>query len=515
MQLRHTYANGAKGKALFVETIGGGGGWFDYDSDGWPDIYLNQGGDPTTGDKSKQPSDALFRNLAGEKFVSVGRFARISEFGYSQGVAVGDFNNDGLADVYVTNLGPNTLWVNCGDGTFLDVSRTINVADNLWSVSAAWADLDLDGDLDLYVGNYCEYDATNPKVCLDREGRDTLCNPSDLAPQPDQCYLNNGDGTFAETSKSLGLFGDGNRALGVAIADFTGDKKPDVYVANDTTDNFLFVQQSDGKFIDEARLRGCAVDRAGGPQGSMGVAIADFDNNKMLDIYSTHFYEESNTLYANEGELGFQDVTAVSNLHRPTLKYLGFGTIFCDLNSDGKLELLIANGHVDHSQRAANPKMTAQLFTYDGKKRWEEVSQSAGDYFGLKRLGRAVADADFDRDGDIDVLIINENDPTVLLENTTVPDNGNWLQLELVGTHSNRDGQGCEITLIAGQEERYQQAIGGSSYAAAREQLITFALPSTEDASIDSARVLILWPSGKEQTLVLDWNKEYQVIEPR
>ncbi|MEM8734256.1 MAG: VCBS repeat-containing protein, partial [Planctomycetota bacterium] len=269
--ITHTYQNGANGAALISETIGAGCGWIDFDLDGRIDLFLNQAGTIPLQNGNAQPLDSLFRNLGSTgkqaAFVDNTSGSRIIEPGYSQGVAIADFDNDGFDDIYVTNLGENRLWRNLGDGTFANVSAPSGTNDKAWGTSAAWADLDRDGDLDLYVCNYCDFDPADPISCLDREGRPTVCNPAELAPQPDAVFLNLGDGTFSAAAEQLGLQGEGNRALGVAIADFTNDGLADIYVANDTTENFLFVNDGNGAFLDEATLRGCAVDRAGGPQG--------------------------------------------------------------------------------------------------------------------------------------------------------------------------------------------------------------------------------------------------------
>lgn len=506
-QLDHTYQNGQRGRALLSETTGGGGGWLDYDKDGRPDIYLNQGGDATSPDLDVQPLDQLYRNLDGTKFENVTPGSRIVEPQYSQGVAIADMDNDGFDDIYVTNLGPNTFWRNCGDGTFVECSAATGLDDSRWSTSAAWADLDQDGDLDLYVCNYCVYDPLDPKECKDREGIDTFCNPRELDWWPDAVFFNLGDGTFRNEAKERGLSGEQNRALGVAVADFNNDGWPDVYVANDTTENFLFINQQDGRFVDEAALRGCAVDRAGATQGSMGLAVADFDQNGYLDIYSTHFFEESNTLYANFGEKGFRDVTAQVGLHKPTLPFLGFGTVFVDLDLDSFPELLVANGHVNNSITAPDPRMKPQLFGMTEQGGWVSIGEQTGEYFKRKLIGRGVATSDYDRDGDPDLLMVHENDPAVLLNNQSR--SGNWLQLSFVGVESNRIGIGCRAKIAFGQAQQMQELCGGTSYAASHEPLLTFGL-GTHEGPVE---VEILWPSRVVQRLSAAPNQSLTVVE--
>ncbi|MFH1921658.1 MAG: VCBS repeat-containing protein [Planctomycetota bacterium] len=381
--LEHVYLNGERGQCLMVETIGAGAGWLDYDADGHWDLYLTQGGDPTVDADATQPHDALFRNLGDGTFQDVTAQAAIAEFRYSQAVAVGDYDNDGFDDVYVTNVGRNTLYHNQGDGTFLDVTESAGVGDERWSASAAWADLDLDGDLDLYVCNYCVYDPKHPMDCRNDQGEHRVCHPRNVEPWPDECYINRGDGTFSAEAAERGLFGDGNRALGVAVADFNNDGLPDIYVTNDTTANFLFVNQGDGMFQEMGTFLGCAVDRNGGFQASMGVAVNDFDHNGCLDLYVTHFYRESNTLYRNYGEGGFQDETGLLGLHSPTLLRLAFGTVMADFNLDGRQELFVTTGHIENFPGNPLHRMSPQIFAFDGN-RWSEGSEEAGEFFQRK-----------------------------------------------------------------------------------------------------------------------------------
>lgn len=505
--VEHVYENGQAGRALLAETTGGGCGWLDYDNDGFPDLYLNQGGDPTASANRPQPLDELYRNIEGVAFVPIANQSRVTEANYSQGVAVGDFDNDGFDDVYVTNVYSNTLWWNCGDGTFLEIASQAGVDDSRWSTSAAWADLDRDGDLDLYVCNYCIYDPAKPKECKDRDGFDKICNPSELEDWPDACFINQGNGLFVDEAIARGLLGKGNRALGVAVTDFDKDGLPDIYVANDTTDNFLFVNQGDGYFRDEATLRGCAVDRAGGPQGSMGIAIGDWDGNGLEDIYCSHYFEESNTLYSNFGELGFRDVTATVGLHRPTLNFLGFGTAFVDFDLDTQLELMVVNGHIDNSPRAADPKMQAQLFAKADEKRWAAISKQAGKYFSEQYVARGVATSDFDGDGDLDVAIAHENDPAAILRNDS--SHGNWAGFRMIGTLSNRRGIGCRIELTCGDRVFTKELSGGTSYASSHEPVVVFGLGEYTGPM----EAKIFWPSGIVQEVALVPNSYIRVFE--
>lgn len=490
--IEHKFQTGARGQLLAVETLGGGCGWLDYDSDGRIDMLCNQGGDSTTTDQSSQPADGLFRNLD-TFWIRSDSQARLMERAFSQAVAVGDFDNDGFQDVYISNVFANTFWWNCGDGTFVEVAEYAGVADKRWSSTAAWGDIDKDGDLDLYVCNYLVYDPTQPTPCFDNKGRTMLCNPSKLEPWPDACYVNQGDGTFVEQAKQRGLCGPGNRALGVAIADFNNDTWPDIYVANDTNDNFLFLNRKNGYFEEQAKLYGCATDHLGMPQGSMGLGVNDFDHNGFLDIYVTNYANESFTLYANFGNNGFQDATNRMGLRQPTLAYLGFGTVMQDFDQDGQMELFVGNGHVVTASHQPNPKMHALLFSYPGGKTWRDVSRSAGSYFEKLWMARGVATADYDDDGDLDILVLNLDDNACLLRNDSR--RGHWLNLSFIGTKSNRFGIGVRTQLIAGDKTYVQEVCGGTSFAASHEPVLSFGL----GAFSDNVSIRVLWPSGIEQ----------------
>jgi hypothetical protein len=511
--LSHTYHNGEQGKSIMVETLGGGAGWLDYDRDGRWDIYMNQGGDSTRPVNPQQPSDALFRSRGAGTFQEVTAGSRVAEFGYSQGVAVGDFDDDGFEDVYITNVAANTLWRNLGDGTFEEIASTAGVDDERWSSSAAWADIDLDGDLDLYVCNYLIYDPLNPLDCRTKEGKHRICHPKDLDPWPDECYMNQGDGTFTPEAKPRGLFGEGNKALGVAVADFNNDRLPDIYIANDTTANFLFINEGEGRFREQAHLLGCAADRNGSFQASMGLGIADVDGNGFLDIYSTHFHNESNTLYHNLGPQGFQDVTADVGLHAPTMPYLGFGTAIVDFNQDGRQEIFVANGHIENYPGNPLHKMRPQLLAFDGAL-WRDCGAAPGPYFEGKYVGRGVAACDYDEDGDLDLAVIHQNDPAALLRNDCR--RGHWLKLEFRGRDSNRRGIGCRVIVrpqgARGEAgELMQELAGGTSYASSHQPVLIFGLGS----QAGPCEVEVIWPSGRIQRLnELEVNRSIVVEEP-
>jgi hypothetical protein len=492
--IRHVFFNGEKGRSYLHETTGGGAGWLDYDGDGEWDLYLNQGGDATLGPGPHQPSDVFYRNLGGGRFEEVATQAGIEEREFGQGVAVGDFDEDGFDDVYVTNVGRNSLWKNQGDGTFLEVSEPAGVDDPRWSSSAAWADIDLDGDLDLFVCNYLVDDPQDPRVCRNDKGEPRVCHPRDIDPWPNELFVNEADGTFSAQAAQRNLQGEGSKSLGVAIADFSNDGWPDIYVTNDTTANFYFINQHDGHFLDQAVLLGTAMTRYGSFQASMGLAIADYDQNGWLDIYATAFYEESNTLYQNLGERGFRDVTGLIGLHAHTMLVLTFGTHMADFNRDGYQELFLANGHIENFPGNPLYKMKPQLLSEDGET-WVDCSAVAGPYFSKKLVGRAVAACDYDHDGDVDLAVANENDPAAILRNETTQ--GHWLKFQFRGRSVNRRGIGCRVTVVAGDATHMQELCGGTSYAAAHQPVLHFGLADWDQP----CTVTVRWPDGKTQIL--------------
>jgi hypothetical protein len=506
--IEFTYTNGAKGAVLMVESTGGGGGWLDLDIDGRPDIYLCQGSDPTAPFDSSQPNDAFYRQVGTAKFIDATMAARVDERFYGQGVCVGDYNDDGFDDVYVTNVGRNTLWRNMGDGTFLDVTEEAGVGDERWSSSAAFADLDLDGDLDLYCCNYCIYDVNNPIICRDAMGKRRTCHPKDVQPCPDECFFNQGDGTFKAEAKDRGLFGPGNKALGVVIADFDQDGDPDIYVANDTTENFYFENDGKGVFRELAQRKGCAVNRNGVRQASMGLAFGDYDRDGWQDFYSTHFYADSNTLYRNLGAAkGFEDVTGFVLLHEPTLQFLGFGSVMQDFDQNGEMELLVANGHVDSEVGDNLYAMRPQLFSY-GDGVFSDLSAQAGEYFKQRYVGRGVATADYDGDGDLDALMVHQNLPTELLRNDSL--RGAWLKCRFNGRTANRRGIGCRVLVTTSSGKKYfLELCGGSSYASSMEPCLVFGLGEEKSP----LNLTVYWPGGDKQEIVNVAPNQTLVIE--
>lgn len=493
--LHFRYENGATGKALMVESTGGGGGWIDYDRDGWMDLFFVQGGDPLAAVPHAE-GDRLCRNVNGRQFIDVTEFSRPMDRGYGQGLAVGDFNGDGFDDVLVTNTGPDVLLANQGDGTFRDVTDVAGVGDPRWGSSAAWFDLDDDGDLDLFVCNYLQYDVEHPNVCRRDDGTPAVCHPETLDPEKSECYENLGDGRFRAVTDLWGLRAPNNKALGVAIADFNGDDQPDLFVANDVSANHFFVRRGLRKFEEQAVVMGCALNTLGQYQANMGIGVQDYDGNGFLDLYVTHFTKDSNTLYANLGEVGFRDVTRFEGLHAPTLDLLGFGTVMADFDADGAMDVFVANGHIDDWRHKGEAwKMRQQMFTYNGKDWVEHLAATAGSFFQEEHLGRAVSSADVDHDGDLDLLVVFQDAPAALLINESP--RGSWLHVELVSHGLNRHAVGARVTVQQGEKKWVQQLVGGGSYCSAHEAVLAFGLGE----STEPCEVTVQFPPLPGQTI--------------
>ena len=484
------------GRRLMPEATGGAGGWVDYDGDGRPDLFFPQGGDPAPPEVGPQPSDVLLRNGADGQFRDVSVQAGVSDRAFGHGVTAGDFDGDGFDDLYVGNVGEDVLLQNLGDGTYRPVPAESGIANPAWASSGAFGDLNGDGHLDLFVCNYVDYDPRYPVLCKNEDGDPATCHPAGVGPYPNVCFISNGDGTFTERLLDLGLDGPGSKSLGVVVADVTGDGRLDVFVANDTTANHLFRAGEDGRFSEEGGMVGLAGSGLGQYQASMGVAFGDYDRNGWFDFYVTHFADDSNTLYRGIGEAGFSDATRGEGLHEPTLPLLGFGTVMADFNTDGRADLFVANGHIDdwRDRFGDEYQMRAQLFRYDGR-RWHECVHGAGDYFEKLRLGRAVATADFDRDGDTDLIVVNQNDPAALLENTS--ERGHWLRIRPLGIKATRTPVGVLVEVQQGEDRQVAQLAGGTSYCSAHELVLEFGLGD----SAEPCEVTLRWPGGAVQTL--------------
>ncbi len=504
IEFRHE--NGARGERHLPETTVGGAGWLDFDGDGFPDIYFVNGNERSARGGQGDTTNRLYRNFGDGTFVDVTAAAGVGDRGYGSGLAVGDYDNDGRPDLYVANYGPDVLYHNEGDGRFREVTREVGVATEGWSSSAAFLDYDNDGHLDLYVCRYVDYD---PRRKCRTGDTPTYCSPNEFPGVPDVLYRNRGDRTFEDRSVAAGVAIAGQhegKSLGVVVLDFDGDGDPDIYVACDQTPNLMFRNNGDGTFTESGLITNTAYSQEGVSQAGMGVDAGDVDLDGLEDIVVTNFSDERNALYLNlgPGSSGFREASTVFGLGGPTLIPLGFGVLLLDHDLDGDLDLYIANGHVQDTIARLRPGMLFEqrdlLLENDAGRRFTDVSDHAGEWFTRRTVSRAAASADFDRDGDEDIVVLNTGGPAVLLRNDF--GEGHWIAFDLVGTRSNRDGYGARVELTGVRDGKRFTRIAvrrsARSYASACDPTVRFGLGARPAGIV---RVEITWPSGARQSL--------------
>jgi len=492
------HENGASKEKLMPETFGSGVAWIDYDNDGWIDLYFANGADLARGKPS--PGNALFKNLGNGKFVDVTAKAGVAGHGqFSTGVTVGDYDNDGFLDIYVTGYGSNQLFHNNGDGTFTDVTAKAAVAGGGWCSSAAWLDYNKDGWLDLFVVHYLDYDIKNAPYCgFKREGYRMYCDPQQFDGMPALLYHNNKDGTFTEVSRKAGVANPAGKGLGVTVGDLDLDGWPDIFVTNDGVRNFLYRNKGDGTFADVTYSALVGYDMNGKPMAGMGTEIADYDGDGLPDIFMTAFSREYNTLFHNLGKLRFEDVTLRAGLESGYLT-LAFGTKLFDFDNDGDLDIYCTNGHVTDNVELYDPqlsyKQTDLLYENVGG-RFRDISAESGPAFRIKHVGRGAAIGDFDNDGDLDIVVADCGGPPLLLRN----DGGNrnhWIAIRARGRESNRFGVGAKVRVTSGGRTQLREINPAGSYLSTSDVRLYFGLGSETRIT----RLEIEWPSGKRQTL--------------
>ncbi|MBI3866204.1 MAG: CRTAC1 family protein [Planctomycetia bacterium] len=491
------FSDTVPGRYFLPEIMGGGIGWLDFDGDGRLDVCFRNGTilSPDTPPSGKHLS-RLFRNLGAGQFADVTRASAAGLEAYGQGCAPGDYDADGFPDLYLANYGADGLLHNNGDGTFRDVTREARVSDELWSTSAVWCDLDGDHDLDLYVANYMNVNFETHKVC-EYSGRPGYCGPGSFHSQPDAVYLNQGDGTFVESAAALGFVDEDGNGLAVIAADFDDDLVPEIFVANDMTPNHMFTQSTHFDAPGSQRLRyanvapagGSAVSFAGLNEAGMGIACADFDGDGSLDIFITHYYHMKNTLYTNRGRLIFDDDSRRTRIAATSYESLGFGTCPIDYDRDGSPDLFVANGHVLGPEQEPNA-MRPQLLK-NRKGQFSDVSDQAGAYFQKLLLGRGVAAADYDDDGDVDIAVSHLDQRVALLRNDTQTGR-RWLGLDLA-TADRAPPVGGRVIVTTPGRRQVLPIVAGGSYLSSGDPRIVAGLPGDED----SVEVEILWPSGR------------------
>ena len=507
--LRFEHFTGATGEYFMPEIMGAGVGLLDYDADGDLDVFLPQGAlldsEKTIEDalfpppKTGWPGGQLYRNEivpSGKlRFVNATNESGIRQTGYGMGVAVGDYDNDGNPDLYLTSFGPNALYRNDGDGTFTDVT-TPSLADDRWSTSAAFLDYDNDGDLDLFFANYIDFRVGNSKQCFDRTGARDYCTPNAYKAVPDRLLRNDG-GRFTDVSDQAGLGAAFGNGLGVVCADFDGDGLTDIYVANDGVANQLWRNGGDGSFQNDALMSGVALNADGLPEAGMGVTAGDFDSDGDEDLFMTHLALETNTLYVNDGRGVFRDETNRYGLGSVSAPFTGFGSRWFDFDNDGRLDLFVAAGGVTiMEQQRGSPypfRQTNQLF-HAQQARFEEVSGRAGEYFSVAEVSRGAAFGDVDNDGDIDIVVSNNAGPVRLLLNNH---NGmDWVRVRLRGVEDNRDALGARVALLtADGPSLWRRVHTDGSYLSASEKTVQFGIP--EGAEVQA--VGVEWLNGARE----------------
>jgi len=506
-------------KKYIVESMSGGVIVIDYDRDGWPDIYFTNAPTVDMALKGEKAHSALYHNNHDGTFTDVTDKAGIATPCFAMGGAVGDYNNDGWPDLYVTCLGGNVLYKNNGNGTFTDVTKQAGVADGRWSAGAAFGDYDGDGFVDLMVTNYVDFKlsdlpAFGSKPTCKYRGIDVQCGPRGLKGAGDALFHNNGDGTFADVSKAAGVDDpNGYYGLGVIWSDFNNTGRPDIYVANDSTPNFLYKNEGKGKFTEIGLESGTAVSNDGSEQGSMGVAIGDYNHTGRFSLYVTNFVDENNVLYQNQGDYNFSEVSYDAGVGLPTLPYVKWGDAFVDLDNDGWEDLIAVNGQVypqvDSLPSGARYHQPKNLFMNERNGNFCDAAQQAGPALTEPRVSRGLAVADFDNDGSVDVVISDIDGSPMLLHNSGVPGN-HWVSFELSGTKSNRLALGARITLTAAGVTQTDEVRSGGSYLSQSDLRLHFGLASA--TRIDS--VEIRWPSGAVEKLTnLPSDHFYSVLE--
>ena len=504
---------GAYGGKLLPETLGSGCAFLDYDADGWQDILLVNSMD-WPGHKHQRTTMKLYRNNRNGTFTDVTKAAGLDVEVYGMGVAVGDYNNDGYPDVFVSCVGQNRLFRNTGKGTFEDVTKSSGLLGRQGlSTSAVWMDYDRDGFLDLFVCNYVRWSAEHDVFCsLDGKNK-SYCTPE--AYRGDTCWLyhNRGDGTFEDVTATSGIFDSSSKSLGVAMLDYDQDGWPDLLVANDTQPNKLYRNLHNGKFKDVAVEAGLAFSTEGKARAGMGVDAADFDNSGRTGIIITNFDNEMIGLYRASAK-GYDDVAMQTGLGSASKNTLGFGCVFYDADLDGLLDIAVANGHIDETVRNIRGNVgyaqAPQLFQNLGGN-FRDVANEIGGDFDLPRVGRGLAFGDFDRDGDLDLLLTTNNGGAYLYRNDLSNANRS-IRFRLVGTKSNRDAIGAIVRIYVNGQVQTRMVRSGSSYLSQSELPVTFGVGKQDQIE----KVVIDWPSGRsEEHPRLQAAKTYQVVETK
>jgi len=513
--LRFRHNSGAYGGKLLPETLGSGCAFLDFDGDGWQDILLVNGMD-WPGHKKQRSTLHLYRNNRDGTFTDITHKSGLDIEMYGMGVAVGDYNNDGFPDILVTCVGQNRLFKNTGTGTFIDVTKTSGLQGRqALSTSALWFDYDRDGLLDLFVCNYVKWSPDHDVFCSLDGKHKSYCTPE--AYRGETCWLfhNRGDGTFEDVTASSGIFDSSSKSLGVALIDHDQDGWPDLLVTNDTQPNKLYRNNHNGTFKDVAVETGIAFSTEGKARAGMGVDVGDFENSGRTGVAITNFDNEMIGLYRVSNNGSYEDVATQAGMGLPSKTTLGFGCVLADLNLDGALDLIAANGHIDETVRNIRGNVgyaqPPQVFLNNGSARFSDVSSEVGQGFRDPKVARGLAYGDFDRDGDVDILLTTNSGPAYLYRNDQLGGNRS-IRFKLRGTQSNRDAIGARLRIEAGGLSQIRMVKSGSSYLSQSELPITFGLGKADKIE----RVVIQWPNGRsEEYKNLSAGREYSCIESK
>ncbi len=497
--IHFTHNNGAFGKKYLPETMGPGCAFIDYDNDGWPDILLINGQD-WPGHHTHHSTLKLYHNNHNGAFTDVTAKAGLAVEMFGMGVAIGDYDNDGHDDIFVTALGQSRLFHNNGNGTFTDATKAAGLwGPNQFSTSAAWVDYDRDGRLDLVVANYVQWSQQNDLFCTLDGTHKSYCTPESYKGDSVRLWHNLGNGKFEDATQKAGFFDPTSKSLGLAILDYNQDGWPDILIANDTQPNKLYLNKQNGSFEERALPAGVAFSEDGVARAGMGADAADYDRSGRPSILITNFANQMVSLYHNEGNGLFVDEAPRSEVGRASLLTLGFGCFFFDYDLDGWPDIFVADGHIENEiervQKRVKYAEPPHLFRNLGNHRFEEVTSSLGPAFSSPKVGRAAAYADIDNDGDLDLLMTTNGGRTYLFRNDGATNHS--LRIRLTGTKSNRDGIGAVVRIVAGDEKQWQMLRSGSSYLSQSELVLTFGLGTR--TKVDSIEVT--WPSGQVDKL--------------
>ena len=501
--------------------MGAGLGWLDFDRDGELDLLCCQGAPAGFESAAGEAPGLRLSRAAGRQFQERSAVAGLNGRAYAFGLTIADYDNDGFADVFVTGLMTAALYRNNGDGTFADRTAAAGIVPSGFGAGCCWTDLDHDGDLDLFYVRYIALDLKKYPLCTSVVGKERIpiaCSPIGIKGESDSVYLNRGDGSFEDVSKLTSVSDAPRRkGLGVVAVDLDDDGHSEIYVANDGNPNDLWVRREGLRLEETAQIAGVAVNRAGFDEASMGIAVGDVDGDLRPELFVTNFFNETNTLYRNEGQLGFLDVTEGFNLAVPSLQRVGFGNTLADFDNDGWPDFLIANGHVMNNVAQVRPKhpepyaQRAQLMQNRNGRRFEEVSRQSGAFFHQPCVARGTAAADVDGDGRVDVAVLRLNEQVALLRNTTA-DSGHWVGVELQGRTVNRDAIGATVILRAGQSAWRRDRMSSASYLSCDSPILHFGV--AQHRQIEG--VLVRWPGGTEEEFdPIAINQRSRLVEGR